>query len=111
MADNANHKAHMLISHWNFINTTNSYLINFTIFIFDAKSLSNFLKGKNSKSIKFLNKLIQNDKSNPYFRELLAEIYFSSQNYEKAIKYQNEAIKLSSSSMLFIGSDCSCARL
>ena len=44
-----------------------------------------------------MNELIRIDEKNPYFRELIAEIYFSSQEYNKAIKYQNEAIELSKS--------------
>ena len=60
-----------------------------------AGSVSNYLKGNNQLSIKNLDILIQNNKNNPYFKELLAEIYFSMQDYKMAIQYQNDAINLS----------------
>ena len=57
-------------------------------------SVSNFLIGKHDISIKYLKDLITINNINPFYRELLAEIYFSKNMYEEAIFQQNEAIKL-----------------
>ena len=57
-----------------------------------AKAVSNYLKGNHEQSIINLKKLINNDRENPYYKELLGEIYFANQEFYKAISLQLEAI-------------------
>lgn len=58
-----------------------------------ATAVSSYLKGDHDQSIKNLKKLISLDNQNPYFKELLAEIYFANQNIDKAVEYHLQAIE------------------
>ncbi len=59
-----------------------------------ALAVTSYLSGNHSKSIQLLNRLIKEDPNNPFFRELLGEIYFSKHDYESAIKQQIISIDL-----------------
>ena len=59
-----------------------------------AKAVSSYFSGDHDISINLLEQLILNNPENPFFRELIAEIYFSKHNYELAIKNQEISIKL-----------------
>ena len=59
-----------------------------------AKAVASYLSGNHDDSIKLLNQLINNSPNNPFYRELIGEIYFSKHNYELAIKHQQESIRL-----------------
>ena len=59
-----------------------------------AKAVSSYFAGNHDISISLLNELIENSPDNPFFRELIAEIYFSKHNYELAIIHQEASIKL-----------------
>ncbi len=58
-----------------------------------ASAVLDYLKGDHSDSINNLEILINRNPNNPFYKELLGEIYFSKNNYEKAVYYQLEAIK------------------
>ncbi len=57
-----------------------------------ATAVSSYLNGDLIQSIENLEKLIAKHKNNPFFKELIGEIYFSSQKYDEAIYFQKEAI-------------------
>ena len=57
-----------------------------------ATAVSNYFIGNHATSIKNLKELIILDPTNPFYNELLGEIYFTNNEYEIATKYQNEAI-------------------
>ena len=57
-----------------------------------ANAVSNYLRGDYELSIKNLSKLIEKNSRNPFFKELIAEIYFINQKYDKAIYFQRGAI-------------------
>ena len=59
-----------------------------------AKAVASYLSGNHNESINLLNQLIDNNPKNPFFKELIGEIYFSKHNYEFAIKNQHESIRL-----------------
>ena len=59
-----------------------------------AKAVANYLSGNHNDSISLLNQLIVNNPKNPFFKELIGEIYFSKHDYELAIKHQKDSIKL-----------------
>ena len=58
-----------------------------------ATAVSNYFIGNHSKSIHNLEKLIRLDPTNPFYKELIGEIYFVNNKHEIATKYQKEAIK------------------
>ncbi len=57
-----------------------------------ATAVSSYSQGDHNKSIEKLEILIKNNPLNPFYKELLGEIYFSNNNFKKAAKYQKEAI-------------------
>ncbi len=57
-----------------------------------ANAVSSYLNGELEQSTKALKKLIIENKENPYFKELIGEIYFVNQKYDEAIYYQTAAI-------------------
>ena len=57
-----------------------------------ANAVSNYLNGEHDQSTKQLKKLIEENNENPFFKELIAEIYFVNQKYDEAIYFQREAI-------------------
>ena len=59
-----------------------------------AKAVASYLSGNHDYSIKLLNELIDDNPNNPFFKELIGEIYFSKHDYELAINHQQESIKL-----------------
>ena len=59
-----------------------------------ALAASSFFNGNKNFSIEMMNSLIQDEPLNPYYHELLGEIYYSLGNFEKAIIEQKEAIRL-----------------
>ena len=60
-----------------------------------ANAIISYLSGNHSDSIEILNELINQEPNNPYFRELLGEIYYLSADFNNAIKNQNIALELS----------------
>ena len=60
-----------------------------------ANAIISYLSGNHSDSIEILNELINKEPNNPYFRELLGEIYYLSADFNNAIKNQNIALELS----------------
>ena len=59
-----------------------------------AKAVASYLSGNHNDSIDLLKQLIDNNPKNPFFKELIGEIYFSKHNYELAIKNQHDSIRL-----------------
>ena len=59
-----------------------------------ATAVANYFKGKHQFSIDILLNLIKENPSNPYYYELIGEIYFANQKYNKAIDAQSMAIDL-----------------
>jgi len=59
-----------------------------------ARAVASYFSGNHDDSINLLDQLINNNPENPFFRELIAEIYFSKHNYQYAIKNQEISIKL-----------------
>ena len=57
-----------------------------------ANAVSSYFRGNHKKSIDNLKKLIVNEPTNPFYKELIGEIYYANKEYKKAIKYQKEAI-------------------
>ena len=57
-----------------------------------ANAVSNYLNGEHDQAIQYLEILIENDNINPFFKEILGEIYFIKQNYEEAIYFQTNAL-------------------
>ena len=59
-----------------------------------ANAIISYLNGNHSDSLEILNILINREPSNPYFRELLGEIYFAKADLNNAIKNQSIAQEL-----------------
>ena len=59
-----------------------------------ANAIISYLSGNHSDSLEILNKLINREPNNPYFRELLGEIYFAKGDFDNAIINQSIAIDL-----------------
>ena len=59
-----------------------------------ATAVSNYFIGNHSISIKNLKRLIQLDQYNPFYKELIGEIYFANNQYELATLYQTEVIEI-----------------
>jgi len=57
-----------------------------------ANAVSSYLNGEHDKAIEYLEILIENSNSNPFFKEIMGEIYFMKQNYEEAIYFQTNAL-------------------
>ncbi len=57
-----------------------------------ANAVSSYLNGDHDQSIKNLKLLIKENNNNPYFKELIGEIFFINQKYDEAIYFQNGAI-------------------
>ena len=57
-----------------------------------ATAVSSYFQGNHSRSIENMKLLIKKNPSNPFYKELLGEIYFANNEYDKAIKFQEEAI-------------------
>ena len=57
-----------------------------------ANAVSSYLNGDHKQSRENLKKLIESDNKNPFFKELIGEIYFANQNYDEAIYFQKNAI-------------------
>ncbi len=57
-----------------------------------ANAVSSYLNGNHKQSIKNLKNLIETNNKNPFFLELMGEIYFVNQNYDKATYFQKKAI-------------------
>ena len=58
-----------------------------------ATAVSSYFQGNHSRSITNLKRLIEENPKNPFYKELLGEIYFANGEYDKAIYYQELAIK------------------
>jgi len=59
-----------------------------------ANAIISYLSGNHSVSLEVLNRLINREPNNPYFRELLGEIYFAKGDFDNAILNQNIAMEL-----------------
>ena len=59
-----------------------------------ANAIISYLSGNHTDSLKILNKLISREPNNPYFRELLGEIYFAKGDFDSAIINQSIAMEL-----------------
>ena len=57
-----------------------------------ATAVSNYFQGQHKKSIENLKILLARDSTNPYYNELLGEIYFANNDYSNAATYQLNAI-------------------
>ena len=57
-----------------------------------ANAVSSYLNGEHDQSTKILKKLIKENNENPFFKELIGEIYFMNQKYNEAIYFQTSAI-------------------
>ena len=57
-----------------------------------ANAVSSYLNGEHNQSTKKLKKLIKENNENPFFKELIGEIYFMNQKYHEAIYFQTAAI-------------------
>jgi len=57
-----------------------------------ANAVSSYLIGNHKQSINNLKKLIEKDNKNPFFKELIGEIFFVNQKYDEAIYFQRDAI-------------------
>ena len=57
-----------------------------------ANAVSSYLNGEHDKAIEYLEILIENNNINPFFKEIMGEIYFIKQNYEEAIYFQRNAL-------------------
>ena len=57
-----------------------------------ATAVSNYFQGNHSKSIENMKRLIKKYPSNPFYNELLGEIYFANNDYKSAAFYQEAAI-------------------
>jgi predicted Zn-dependent protease len=58
-----------------------------------ATAVSNYFQGNHSKSIENMKKLINKQPSNPFYNELIGEIYFANSDYKNAALYHEEAMK------------------
>ena len=59
-----------------------------------ANAIISYLSGNHLDSLEILNKLINREPNNPYFRELLGEIYFAKADFGNAIQNQSIAMEL-----------------
>ncbi len=59
-----------------------------------ATAVSSYLAGDHNDSISKLKNLIIENPDNPFFRELLGEIYFSKHDYKSAIEHQTISMNL-----------------
>ena len=59
-----------------------------------ARAVASYFSGNHDDSINLLNQLIEDNPKNPFFRELIGEIYFSKHNYDLAIEHQEISIQL-----------------
>ena len=59
-----------------------------------ANAIISYLSGNHTDSLEILNRLINQEPNNPYYRELLGEIYFAKADFDNAIKNQTTAIEL-----------------
>ena len=59
-----------------------------------ANAIISYLSGNHSDSIELLNKLINRESNNPFFRELLGEIYYAKADFDNAVINQSIAIDL-----------------
>ena len=57
-----------------------------------ATAVANYFQGEHGKSVSNLKKLIRRNPKNPYYKELLGEIFYANNNYEKATLLQKQAI-------------------
>tara|TARA_X000000950_G_scaffold55227_2_gene66088 strand:+ start:3397 stop:4737 length:1341 start_codon:yes stop_codon:yes gene_type:complete len=57
-----------------------------------ANAVSSYLNGEHGKSTENLKRLIRENNENPFFKELIGEIYFINQKYDEAIYFQTAAI-------------------
>tara|TARA_E500000178_G_scaffold304480_1_gene315300 strand:- start:130 stop:888 length:759 start_codon:yes stop_codon:yes gene_type:complete len=57
-----------------------------------ANAVSSYLNGDHKKSTENLKTLIENNKNNPFFKELIGEIFFVNQKYDQAVYYQRDAM-------------------
>ena len=57
-----------------------------------ANAVAYYLNGEHHESAENLKKLIKINNKNPFYKELIGEIYFANQNYDKAIYYQTNAL-------------------
>ena len=57
-----------------------------------ANAVSSYLNGEHGQSTTNLKKLIKKNNENPFFKELIGEIYFVNQKYSEAIYFQTAAI-------------------
>ena len=57
-----------------------------------ATAVSNYFQGNHTKSIENMKQLINKHPSNPFYNELLGEIYFANNDYKSATFYHEAAI-------------------
>tara|TARA_B100000401_G_C52814108_1_gene725757 strand:- start:3549 stop:4895 length:1347 start_codon:yes stop_codon:yes gene_type:complete len=57
-----------------------------------ANAVSGYFQGNHKMSIKNMKELIKRYPANPFYRELIGEIYFANNDYERAIEYHQSAI-------------------
>ena len=57
-----------------------------------ATAVSNYFQGNHAKSIENMKRLINKNPSNPFYNELLGEIYFANNDYKSATLYHEAAI-------------------
>ncbi len=57
-----------------------------------ANAVSSYLNGEHDQSTEKLKRLIRENNENPFFKELIGEIYFVNQKYDNAIYFQKSAI-------------------
>jgi len=68
-----------------------------------ANAVASYINGDHIQSTKNLKILIEKDNNNPFFKELIGEIYFINQKYEKAIYFHKGAMnKLNSESDIYM---------
>ena len=68
-----------------------------------ANAVSSYLNGNHSQSTENLKILIEKNNENPFFKELIGEIYFVNHEYNQAIYYQNDAMnKLNSENDIYM---------
>ncbi len=59
-----------------------------------ATAVSSYFQGDHSKSIDNMKELIRNNPTNPFYKELIGEIYFANNDYINAVNSQKSAIEL-----------------
>ena len=57
-----------------------------------ANAVSSYLNGEQNKAIEYLEILIEKNNINPFFKEIMGEIYFTKQIYDEAIYFQRNAL-------------------